>query len=224
MAIIKQFLFYCIIILIATAPLSAQQTPVQKDSIIKALTDTLAKRDKANKELTAKIDSLSKPKPAVCTGCAKDDLHGTQKFLVYAPLVLLLIMAIIFIIWIANSNFTLEDALSVAPTAKQFEEAATARAAVKKAAAATGDTPPTVPDPQPQRSVSRLLAFITGVMAIVIAVCLVSYHAYAVFAGCGGEKQFDALWKILAGLGIGVIPYGINVWNGNAKEDSTPKS
>ncbi|NJO24718.1 MAG: hypothetical protein HC867_01430 [Bacteroidia bacterium] len=109
----------------------------------------------------------------------------------------------------------------VAPSCRSIAEVAKMRAEAQQAAITNNTPPPTIPDPQPQRSVSRLLAFVTGVIALVIAVCLVSYHGYAMFAGCGGEKQFDALWKVLLGLGIGVIPYGINVWNGNPKEQTT---
>ena len=204
--------------------LSAQQTQAQKDSTtIRQLTDSLKKQDTILKKRTAEVDSLSKIKSVVCTDCTKATLKPAQNFLVFTPLVLLLIVATIFILWISNSGFTLKDALSVAPTAAQFEEAAKARVAAAQAANAAGVAPPVVPDPQPQGSVSRLLAFITGVVAIIIAVCLVSYNAYAMFAGCGGDKQFDGLWKVLAGLGIGVIPYGINVWNGNAKEQPTTK-
>ena len=84
MTTIRHLLFCCIIIIMAAGPLAAQQTPAQKDSIIKALTDTLAKKDKANKELTAKVDSLLKIKPVVCTGCAVTKLNDTQNILVYA--------------------------------------------------------------------------------------------------------------------------------------------
>lgn len=224
MTSIKNYLFCFMVLLITAGSLSAQQTQAQKDSItIRQLTDSLKKQDAFIKKLSAEVDSLSKIKPVVCTDCTKATLKPAQNFLVFTPLVLLLLVAIIFIIWIRNSNFTLEDALSVAPTVTQFEEAAKARAAAAQAANAAGVAPPSIPDPKPQGSVSRLLAFITGVVAIIIAVCLVSYNAYAMFAGCGGEKQFDALWKVLLGLGIGVIPYGINVWNGNAKEQPTTK-
>lgn len=225
MSTIKHYLCCCFLLLIAFNHLSAQQTTAQKDSAtIRQLTDSLKKQNALIKKLSAEVDSLTTKKPVECTDCTKATLKPAQHFLVFTPLVLLLLVAIIFIIWIRNSNFTLEDALSVAPTATQFEEAAKARAAAAQAANAAGVAPPAVPDPKPQGSVSRLLAFITGVVAIIIAVCLVSYNAYAMFAGCGGEKQFEALWKILLGLGIGVIPYGINVWNGNAKEQPTTKS
>lgn len=69
-------------------------------------------------------------------------------------------------------------------------------------------------------STSRLLAFMTGISAIIIALSLTSYYAYYEIAECSRVMEFSGLWKILIGLGIGVIPYGINVWNGNEKENS----
>ncbi|MDX2046140.1 MAG: hypothetical protein SFU87_05110 [Chitinophagaceae bacterium] len=195
--------------------------PADSATMIKDLSESLKKVNEQNKKLQAKADSLEKPVPP--QDCTVKQLKPSQTILVFTPLVLLAVFTVIFIVWISKSNFSLEDALSVAPSAAQIAEVAKMQAQVNLAAQQAGNPPPTIPPPQPQRSVSRLLAFITGVIALVIAVCLVSYHGYAMFAGCGGEKQFDALWKVLLGLGIGVIPYGINVWNGNPKEQTTAK-
>lgn len=163
-----------------------------------------------------------KNKKASCN-CATVTLNNNAKLLAFTPLLLLLLFTLIFIIWMIKSNFTLEDALSIAPSPGQYEQVAAARQTLA-GLQAPNTTPATVPDPKPQPSVSRLLAFLTGIAAIIIAICLVSYQGYSIFTGCYDDKQFDALWKILLGLGIGVIPYGINVWNGNTKEQSTAKS
>lgn len=70
-------------------------------------------------------------------------------------------------------------------------------------------------------STSRTIAFFTGMSAIIIAVCLTAFEGYNIIAQCNATTNYDALWKILTALGIGVIPYGLNVWNGNNKEKSS---
>lgn len=70
-------------------------------------------------------------------------------------------------------------------------------------------------------STSRTIAFFTGVSAIIIAVCLTAFEGYNIISECNATTNYDALWKILTALGIGVVPYGINVWNGNNKEKSS---
>ncbi|MBK8403845.1 MAG: hypothetical protein IPP06_16355 [Saprospiraceae bacterium] len=49
------------------------------------------------------------------------------------------------------------------------------------------------------------------------------YNGYLLVAQCNGGIDADGLWKILAGLGIGIIPYGINVWNKNTKEEAATR-
>ncbi|MFN8332207.1 MAG: hypothetical protein U0T81_13500 [Saprospiraceae bacterium] len=45
------------------------------------------------------------------------------------------------------------------------------------------------------------------------------YYGYMLVAQCN-NANLDGLWKILAGLGIGIIPYGINVQLKNTKEEA----
>ena len=207
------------VFLLTFVSLSAQAQGTKDTECIKEL-DSVKRVSKlltdSAKVYKAKIDSLQKLDSA-CNDCTTKVLKKNQVYLVYMPIALFLLFVLIFIIWISRSGFTLEDALSTAPTKEQIAAVQIQRSNAEQITPGSGTD---IPDPKPQRSVSRLMAFLTGVIAIVIAVCLVSYQAYAIFAGCGSEKQFDALWKILAALGIGVIPYGINVWNGNAKEQT----
>lgn len=205
---------------------SAQNTTPPVDSV-KYYKDSVLKLNKVLEknatEITQKTAEITELKTKVAqNNCVNVTLSKTAKTIVFTPLLLLLLFTIIFMIWMARSKFTLEDALSIAPTTEQYEKAQAANLKLRQAGALAA----TVPDPKPQPSVSRLLAFLTGISAIIIAICLVSYHGYSMVTGCNNEKQFEAIWKILVGLGIGVIPYGINVWNGNGKEQtsSTPKS
>jgi len=73
---------------------------------------------------------------------------------------------------------------------------------------------------QETQSSSRFIAILTGLTAIFVATTLVMYNGYLMVAQCNNAIDVDGLWKILAGLGIGVIPYGINVWNKNVKEET----
>lgn len=70
------------------------------------------------------------------------------------------------------------------------------------------------------QSTSRFIALLTGLTAIFVSTTLVMYYGYMMVAQCNNALDLDGLWKILAGLGIGIIPYGINVWNKNVKEEA----
>ena len=74
-------------------------------------------------------------------------------------------------------------------------------------------------------SSSRFIALLTGLTAIFVTTTLVMYYGYIMVAECNIKLPLSQLWTIIAGLGIGVIPYGFNVWNRNNKEtlDSNPK-
>lgn len=146
-----------------------------------------------------KKESVIGKKETECFVCNNKSMTTYQNVLVILPVVLGILFIIILIFWIRVSNYSLKDALS----SRQIK--------LKK-----DDDTINVSAPLP--STSRLMAFITGICAIIIALCLTTYYGYYEIAECNGKMEFDGLWKILVGLGIGVLPYGINVWNGNAKE------
>ena len=50
----------------------------------------------------------------------------------------------------------------------------------------------------------------TGVVAVVISVCFSSFYMYYSFAWNGNVPNLETFWKVIASLGIGVVPYGIN--------------
>lgn len=58
-------------------------------------------------------------------------------------------------------------------------------------------------------SVSRIIAFLSSLTTLAVIVCFVSYNAY-----CMLTKQnlpdFKNLFEIIAGLGLGIVPYGFN--------------
>lgn len=68
-------------------------------------------------------------------------------------------------------------------------------------------------------SSSRFIALLTGLTAIFVTTTLIMYYGYIMVAECNIKLPLSQLWTIIAGLGIGVIPYGFNVWNRNNKEN-----
>jgi hypothetical protein len=69
-------------------------------------------------------------------------------------------------------------------------------------------------------STSRFIVFLTGLAAIFICTTLTMYYGYVVVAECKNNPSIEGLWKIFIGLGLGVVPYGINVWHKNEKEEN----
>lgn len=59
------------------------------------------------------------------------------------------------------------------------------------------------------RSTSRLVAFLSGVTAIVIAVSLSCYYSYA-WLKHEKAPEFNSFFTMMLSLGIGVIPYTVN--------------
>ena len=147
--------------------------------------------------------------------CATQELGWKQWLLVFLPVLLMLILGYYFMKWIQRDGFKLSDALSTAAIVQMRK--VTVPDPQNPGATIEKEEPVTEPVP----SASRVIAFITGVAAVIVAICLITYYAYFAIAGCP-IPDYEQLWKILAGLGIGVIPYGINVWNKNTKEEPAP--
>ena len=73
-------------------------------------------------------------------------------------------------------------------------------------------------------SSSRFIALLTGLTSIFVVATLMMYYGYILVAECEIELPLTQLWTIIAGLGIGIIPYGFNVWNKNEKEKRSTNS
>jgi len=113
--------------------------------------------------------------------------------------------------WLKKDGFKLSDAVSATPVP--------VAPAAAPAGGVAGTPPATTPPPPPVPSTSRLIAFLSGIAAIVMALCFTTYFAYfSLIDKPSGITAFKDLWPILASMGIGVIPYAVNVWGGNAKE------
>jgi hypothetical protein len=60
------------------------------------------------------------------------------------------------------------------------------------------------------KSASRLIAFLTGVVALTIGICMCTFYMYCYFNTPGNMPDLSKLSTVILGLGIGVIPYGTN--------------
>lgn len=139
-----------------------------------------------------------------CNDC---EITWQQWLLIFAPVLLILVAFNYVLRKMKKDKFSIASALS----SGQMEERTTTETG------ADGQ-PKTITYKENLGSASRTIAFFTGITAIFIAACLTTFEGYHIVAGNNSQLDFDGLWKILGALGIGVIPYGINVWNGNAKE------
>jgi hypothetical protein len=71
-------------------------------------------------------------------------------------------------------------------------------------------TPPVAINPPQGQSVSRFIAFVTGLVALAIGVSLCTFFMYCYFVNPNKTVDLSNLTNVIWGLGIGVIPYGFN--------------
>ncbi|WP_428328737.1 hypothetical protein [Mucilaginibacter sp.] len=64
--------------------------------------------------------------------------------------------------------------------------------------------------PDPPQSVSRFIAFLTGLVALLTGVCLTTFFMYTYFGNPNKTVDLSNLSTVIWGLGIGVLPYGFN--------------
>jgi hypothetical protein len=192
--------------------LTAQTTPPDTSK-----TTVKQKNDSGEKKVKTPADSAKdsgdNKKPATGTGgehkttCSTCEIEIMGWIMVFSPIILLLLAFIYVSQKMKKDGYSIASALS----AGQIDETVvTGKDADGK------DVSKTVK--QNLGSASRTIAFFTGLAAIIIATCLTTFQGYNIVTGNNVAMNFDGLWKVLGALGIGVIPYGINVWNGNTTE------
>jgi uncharacterized membrane protein YeiB len=143
----------------------------------------------------------------VCKTCNPEKVKKEEWILVLLPIILFLLFFYYFMGWLKRDKFKIADALTSC-------ELITLTAQTKDLADnVVGSTSSEI---MPKSS-SRLIAFITALSAIVIALCLTSYYIFITLADCP-NPDLDGLWKIIAALGIGIIPYGANMWKESKKD------
>lgn len=205
-------------ILLILGSLSSFSFVSSTDSILSKISEqneTRLNRDSVhfaeiNKKLTIISDTINHSSLNACFTCQNKQISPGKGILIASPIILGILFISYFIYELKKNSFNFAEAVS----GKVLEKSSNESKGVKQI------------EDKYIGSTSRLLAFITGLSAIVIALCLTCFYGYYMISECNGKMEFDGLWNILIGLGIGVIPYGINVWNGNEKENnsSTPNS
>lgn len=138
------------------------------------------------------IDSLKTVISQVCNGtkASPQELGAIEIIIVFLLPVLFFILVFSFVSWAKNDEgFYLSNALSACPPPGTVSEQVNTKN---------------------QNSVSRLIAFMTGVVAVVLAVCFSSFYMYYCFAWNGNPPNLETFWKVVASLGIGVVPYSVN--------------
>lgn len=175
--------------------------------------------------LSAKVDGLSKQvKDSLAAfrqlqipakKCSDEPLGFAQVLFVLLPVLLFLLAAFLVRSRLRAAGFRLSDALS---TFRQ-KTVTTINKTFGVDNNPIGSVEQEETQDEPVRSASRTIAFLTAVVALIIAVVITSYTGYQIITGCNKDVSLDGLWKILVALGIGVIPYGANVMTGNAKEN-----
>ncbi len=59
----------------------------------------------------------------------------------------------------------------------------------------------------------KFVVFIGGMTAVIISLFVLSFFAYILIAQCDNNLDVSNLWKLIAALGIGVIPYGFYIFS-----------
>jgi hypothetical protein len=137
-------------------------------------------------------------------------------FIVFLPISLFIIILFSTFLKLKKEKIQLGDFLvdKDVKVAIQKEETAVSIANTQAIAAnAAKVTPVANPDQQTldnsDQSVSRLVAFISGITSVSLAVCITSYYFYRSFLG-HENVDISNLSNVLYGLGLGVLPYGFN--------------
>jgi len=132
-----------------------------------------------------------------CT-CREKDLLPFQKGLVILPVVLAVLFFLFVFRVLKRAGYTLADALSEKDTVTTTVAATSSTQETRTTQTAPGN-----------RSASRLVLFLSGFTAIIIAVCITTYYLYY-YLYCGQAPDLDGLTSTMLTLGIGVIPYAVN--------------
>jgi hypothetical protein len=141
-----------------------------------------------------------------CETCNTEKVKSIQWLLVFLPALVFFILFYYFMGWLKKDGFKIADALASCEPVTLTEKTKDAAGLV---------TVETETNVLPKSS-SRLIAFLTGLTAMTIGLSLVTYYIFITLADCP-NPNLDDLWKVIASLGIGIIPYGANMWKESQK-------
>lgn len=127
-------------------------------------------------------------------------LNTFQKCIVLMPLVLGVLLIMLILGNLRKANYKLSDALS------ESQSIPTTNTTTGQ----DGTSSTTTTNNLTQvKSSSRLVMFISSMVTVIIAICLVSFYIYQVFA-TGNTPNLGSVTTMLLSLGVGVVPYAFN--------------
>jgi hypothetical protein len=195
-------------------PFKAALNPDSLMTVIKNQNVTIGQlTSKTRADSVSKADTIKKLRAQipVIGECRSCEINWVEKLLVVLPAALFLCLAFYFLRWLKREKFKLGDALGSDVPDSFITNRTTTTDAANPALTTVVETT----EPNYSKSSSRLIAFLTAISAIVIALSLITYYAYGYITQNGDMQNLDELWKIIAGLGIGVVPYIAKTIKGN---------
>jgi len=204
----KAFLTF---LLAFAAFLSFCQTDTALQRKVDALNQNVTSLKKSLDSLTVKANFTSQ-----CYNC-KSQISWKQRLLILSPIVLFFLVITYLALRLRSEGFKLADALDETdPKIKTIPNPE-----YNATTAVIGTVPTTINiTDSPNRSTSRLIAFLSGLTAILIAISSTSYFFYMYFR-TGKEPDISKLYDILLALGIGVTPYVFNKLSDAVKPKAT---
>jgi hypothetical protein len=119
---------------------------------------------------------------------------GAETWISFLPVIFFTLILIVTILKLRKDGVKLADLL-------EEKDLAAVPAAIPAGGA---------PAPAPAYSVSRFIAFLTGLVALVIGICITTFYMYTYFTNPAAKIDFSNFTNVIWGLGIGVLPYGFN--------------
>jgi len=154
---------------------------------------------KKNLLITAAVFS-----PFCCLAQTTPASHPTdaEAWIAFLPPIFFLLILMVTTVKLRNDKTKLSDLLA------EKDPTPAVTTGTPTVALANGDNAPAV---QPcSQSVSRFIAFLTGLVALSIGVCICTFYMYSYFTNQGKTVDLSNLTNVIWGLGIGVLPYGFN--------------
>ncbi|HXU28844.1 MAG TPA: hypothetical protein VN698_16560 [Bacteroidia bacterium] len=199
----KKILFFLLILLGGTTFATAD---VKTDSALNAITNRLAKVEKENVAKLNALTTANKEEVAKCKdGCKA--LETWQHCLVLLPCVLFIVLVFLTLRKMQSAGFSFKQAFYNDEPEDKIIQAPTTdnpNATVKITLLNKNGEPIYYP------SISRIIAFLSGLTTLIVVVSFMSYYAYCMFAGFTEMPKFEGLSNLIMGLGLGVLPYSVN--------------
>jgi hypothetical protein len=208
----KKILFLLVLMSIDLSQTHAQVTPTKADTTISKA--KIAEMENTIKNLKNSIATLASTNTR--TEVIKKEiikLGLLQWLIVWMPVLFFMYLFYFFMTRLRKEGFKLADALSSCVPIEVVDVTSALSGIITVPPPAVPANPHAPKEMILLRSSSRLIAFMSGLTAIVISITLMTFYFYNVLAGVNTSETsyLDSVWKIIAGLGIGVLPYGFNM-------------